>query len=146
MIRLTRPHAAEQIAALLATTALVAAAALPPGAARAQDATWLASPATGDFDTAANWNPASVPTGTAFFNTSATTSLTFSAPTTTIGGWTFNAGASAYSFANSNDLVFNGAGIVINGGSASITTNGGIDCCNSSAPARQAALASPITA
>ena len=106
--------------ALLATTALVAVTAFAPGAARAQDATWLPNPASGNFNTAANWNPATVPTGTAFFGTSNTTALTFSAPTT-VGGWTFNAGASAYTFNNNQSLNFNGAGIVINGGSAAIT-------------------------
>jgi autotransporter-associated beta strand protein len=106
---------------LLAITALVAVTAFPLGAARAQDATWLAAPATGDFNTATNWTPATVPTGTAFFGTSSTTALTFSA-LTSIGGWTFNAGASTYSFTDSNQLIlFNGAGIVINGGSAAIT-------------------------
>jgi hypothetical protein len=106
--------------ALLATTALVAVTALAPGAARAQDATWLPNPTSGDFNTAANWNPATVPTGTASFGMSNTTALAFSAGATTVGGWTFNAGASAYTFANVHPLTFNGAGIVINGGSASI--------------------------
>ncbi|HEY3032913.1 MAG TPA: hypothetical protein VGJ68_22445, partial [Bradyrhizobium sp.] len=85
-------------AALLATTALVAVAALLPDVARAQNATWLAAPATNNFNTATNWNPATVPTGTAFFDTSNTTSLTFSNAFTVVGGWTFNPGASAYSF------------------------------------------------
>jgi hypothetical protein len=111
-----------RISALLATTALVAVAALLPGAARAQDATWRATPATGDFNTGTNWSPATVPTGTAFFGTSSIISLSSSA-NTTIGGWTFNAGASAYSFTNGNVLKFTGAGIVINGGSATITNN-----------------------
>jgi hypothetical protein len=86
-----RPN--RHLAALLATTTLtsVAVAALLPGVARAVDATWLVSPATGDFNTAANWNPAAVPTGAAFFNTSNTKSLSFSTDTT-IGGWTFNLG------------------------------------------------------
>jgi hypothetical protein len=44
----------RRLAALLATTALVAVAVLVPGAARAQDATWLATPGSGDFNTAAN--------------------------------------------------------------------------------------------
>jgi hypothetical protein len=99
--------------ALLATSALIAAA-LP---AAAQDATWLQNPGSGDFNTAANWSPATVPTGTAFFGTSNTTALSFSADTT-IGGWTFNAGASNYTFTNIGTLIFTGAGIVINGGSA----------------------------
>ena len=85
--------------ALLATMALVAVTALAPGVVRAQDATWLLNPASSDFDTGANWNPATVPTGTAFFGTSNTTALTFSAATTTVGGWTSNTGASAYTFA-----------------------------------------------
>ena len=66
---------------LLAITALVAVTAFVPGAARAQDATWLATPASGDYNTATNWNPTTVPTGTAFFGTSSTTALTFSALT-----------------------------------------------------------------
>ena len=104
---------------LLAPTLLVAVTAFAPGAARAQDATWLLNPTSGNFNTAANWNPATVPTGTAFFGTSNITALTFSAATA-VGGWTFNAGASAYTFTNNQSLSFNGAGIVINGGSATI--------------------------
>jgi len=67
-----------------------------------------------------------VPTATAFFGVSSTPNLSFSAPSTTTGGWTFNAGASDYIFTNANSLTFNGfngAGIVINGGSATITNN-----------------------
>jgi autotransporter-associated beta strand protein len=115
--------------ALLASTAV--AAMLLGTAAQAQDATWLASPATADFDAAANWTPATVPTGTAFFGTSSTTNLSFSA-NTTIGGWTFNAGASNYTFTNGTHLVFDGAGIVINGGSATITNNLAMFFINSS--------------
>jgi autotransporter-associated beta strand protein len=92
-------------------------------AANAQNATWLTSPGTGDFNTGGNWTPATVPTGTASFGASNTTSLTISAATT-IGGWTFNAGASNYTFTNNtSNLVFTGAGIVINGGSATITSS-----------------------
>jgi autotransporter-associated beta strand protein len=104
--------------------ALLGSVCLAPLAAQAQDATWLLNPATADFNTAANWSPAAVPTGIAFFDTSNTTALSISAGTT-IGGWTFNAGASNYSFTNTNPniLTFNGDGIVINGGSATITNN-----------------------
>jgi autotransporter-associated beta strand protein len=120
------------MAALLATTASAAVSALLPGVARAQDATWLAAPGSGDFNTAANWNPATVPTGTAFFKTSSVTGLTFSA-FTPIGGWTFNSGASAYSFTNNSQILqFNGAGIVINGGSATITNKSFLFFANSS--------------
>ncbi|HVU41581.1 MAG TPA: autotransporter domain-containing protein [Xanthobacteraceae bacterium] len=103
-------------AALLGCATLVAAA-LP---AAAQDATW--TPGTGDFNTPGNWTPATVPTGTAFFGTASTTTLSFSA-TTALGGWTFNAGASNYTFNNTQSVSFTGAGIVINGGSATITNN-----------------------
>jgi autotransporter-associated beta strand protein len=109
---------------LLAGVAVVAAMTLP---AAAQDATWLANPGTGDFNTATNWTPATVPTGTAFFGVSNTTALTFSAGTA-VGGWTFNPGASAYTFNNSlNDVNFTGAGIIVNGASAAIAnTNIGL--------------------
>ena len=109
---------ASRAIALLAS-ALISAAV----SARAQDATWLASPGSGDFNTAANWSPAAVPTGTASFDTSSQTNVTFSAAVTTIGGWTFNPGASSYNFTNNQFLHFNGAGIVIDGGSATITNN-----------------------
>src|SRR5258708_30833925 len=112
---------------------LLVASTLTVGAspAAAQDATWLANPGSGDFNTAANWNPAAVPTGIALFGTSNTTALSFSADTT-IGGWTFNPGASAYTFSNTQTVQFNGAGIVVNGGTASITNNGVLNFLNAS--------------
>lgn len=116
--------------ALLASSALCAAS-LP---AAAQNATWLLAPGSGDFNTAANWTPAAVPSGTAFFGTSNTTNLSVVSPFATIdiGGWTFNAGASNYTFNNVTHLTFNGAGIVINGGSATITNNLAMFFTNSS--------------
>jgi autotransporter-associated beta strand protein len=81
-------------------------------AARAQNATWLVTPASNDFQTAANWSPATVPTGTAAFGASSTTSLIFSADTA-IGTLQFNAGAPLYSFGITNHNLFvTGAGIV----------------------------------
>jgi autotransporter-associated beta strand protein len=102
---------------VLLAFAVLTAAALPAAAQ-----TWNLNPGSGDFDTAANWTPATVPTGTAVFGVSNTASLSFST-STNVGGWTFNAGASAYTFTNGQALVFNGAGIVINGGSAAITND-----------------------
>jgi outer membrane autotransporter protein len=108
--------------------ALVAGTCLGGGAAQAQDATWLLNPGSGDFNTASNWSTGSVPFGTATFGVSNTTNLTVST-NTPVGGWTFNAGASDYSFTNTaagigQTLDFTGAGIVIHGGSVTIANNG----------------------
>ena len=104
------------------------------GQASAQDATWLSTPATANFNTAGNWSPAVVPTGTAFFGLSNSTTLSFSALNTTIGGFTFNAGASSYNFSLGNNptLTFTGAGIVVNGGAAAFANNGTLNFNNSS--------------
>ncbi|MEQ9663202.1 MAG: hypothetical protein RLN87_11720, partial [Parasphingopyxis sp.] len=100
-----------------------------------EDATWLAAPESGDFNTAANWDPASTPGSgdTAFFDTSSITSLTFSADTT-VGGWTFNSGANSFDFTigAGGSLIFDGAGIVINGGRATIVNNGNLLFSNAS--------------
>jgi autotransporter-associated beta strand protein len=106
---------------LLTTTAAVALLAALP--ARAQDTTWLVNPGSGNFNTAANWTPATVPTGTAFFGASNTTSITFQPFTTTsIGTLQFNANAPAYSFITSDGLTtsisITGAGIVNNSSNA----------------------------
>src|SRR6202048_2921312 len=124
-----RSHARLRIAALLAGVSLSAVAAQPRGA------TWLLNatvpgpvPGTFDFNAPANWSPPtfpSGPTGTATFDKSNAPNLSFSASTTTVGGWTFNAGASNYSFTNESTLEFGDAGIVINGGSATITNRVG---------------------
>jgi outer membrane autotransporter protein len=118
-----------RIAALLAGVSLCAVA------AHASDATWVLNATEagfiqGTFDfnspTGVNWSPTTIggPTGTATFGTSNTTSISFSA-NTAVGGWTFNAGASNYTFTIGSPfaLIFNGAGIVINGGSATITND-----------------------
>lgn len=118
-------RASQFLASVLAGTVLCTAA------ARAQNATWLANPGTNDFNTSTNWTPATVPTGTASFGTSTVTNLSFSADTT-IGGWTFNAGASNYTFTNGQVLQFNGAGIVVNGGGATITNSSDVEFKNSS--------------
>jgi len=106
---------------LLTTTAVVALFTAMP--ARAQDATWLLNPGTSNFNTAANWTPATVPTGTAFFGASNTTSIAFQAFTTTsIGTLQFNPGAPAYSFTTENgfstSISITGTGIVNNSSNA----------------------------
>jgi autotransporter-associated beta strand protein len=118
-------------ASLLTTTAAAALLAAIP--ARAQDATWQLNPGTPDYNTATNWTPATVPTGTAFFGATNVPNLTFSSAATIVGGWTFNAGAPAYTFTlGANALFFNGAGIVINAGSATISTLSSVNFLGSS--------------
>jgi len=103
---------------LTATAALALLATMP---AQAQDASWQFSPGTALFSTAANWSPATVPTGTAFFGATIVPALTVTGGATVVGGWTFNAGAPAYTFAvGPGALTFNRAGILINAGSATI--------------------------
>jgi hypothetical protein len=79
-------------------------------------ATWLASPATNDWNTASNWTPATVPINTAFFDASNTTSLSFSAATTSIDAMQFNPGAPAYTFSigAGQTLTISGQGIINN--------------------------------
>src|SRR6266436_8940635 len=106
---------------LLTTTAAVALLAALP--ARAQDATWSTAPGSSNFNTAANWTPATVPTGTAFFGASSTTSIAFQAFTTTsVGTLQFNPGAPAYSFTTENgfstSISITGTGIVNNSSNA----------------------------
>jgi hypothetical protein len=117
----------------LSTLAVVCAPALAGfGAARAQDATWLASPGSSDWNTSTNWTPATVPTGIAFFGTSNTRTVTFKQIITGINQIQFNAGAPAYTFGigtagvlvagqfvftGVNELDFNGNGIINNSAS-----------------------------
>src|SRR5207248_529844 len=110
----------KQRGALLATVFLASSAlcasALP---AAAQDATWLLAPGSADFNTAANWTPGTVPTGTAFFGTSGVTAVSFSAGTT-VGGGNINNIGYLYFYATST------------AGSASITNNGSLTFSNTS--------------
>jgi subtilase-type serine protease len=114
-------------AALLATSFLTSIA-------HAQNATWQAVPtvagviaATFDFNANANWTPAAVPTGTASFGATTGPDLSFSVANTVLGGFTFNAGAPAYTFQLLQpcvglcvipNLTLTGAGVVNNSASA----------------------------
>jgi autotransporter-associated beta strand protein len=130
--------AGELLRGLLVAAAVLIAASRP---AAAQDATWNLN-GTGNYNTSGNWTPNAVPTGTAFFGISNQNAVTLSSTTTNIGGWTFNAGASAYTFdiASGQIFAFNGAGIVVNGGSAAITNSGGIVQFYNSSTAGSAAI------
>ena len=107
---------------LLAGAALIVA--IAPAAA--QDATWLGL--TSNYFSASNWNPNTVPTGTAYFDTAPTTVVQIGSPVS-VGGWTFAAGAPAYTFNGSYAVSFGGAGIV---GSPTITNNATLQFFNNS--------------
>ena len=136
---------ARLMRALLAGTAISAFATLP---AAAQDATWLGA-TSGDYRTAANWNPATIPgiIDTATFGASGTTDLTFSVLNTTVGAWAFAGTAPAYRFTiggpqrlqfinggitgGVNATIFNDGTLFFNGNSSSggatiITRAGGV--------------------
>ncbi|WP_247774037.1 autotransporter domain-containing protein [Bradyrhizobium sp. 192] len=118
-------------AALLTSSALALAWALPATPSRAaSDGIWLTSPGSNDYGTASNWDSGFVPLGTASFGSSDTTSLAISS--VSVGGWTFNAGASNYTFYVNGPLTFTGAGITVNGGSATITSHNSLYFFNSS--------------
>src|SRR5947209_2171065 len=100
------------------TAPLLVTLSLGATVAGAQDATWNQNPASGDFNTDANWTPAAVPAGIGSFGASTTTSLTFSTGTT-VDSFQFNPGAPAYTFGLSGHfLEFTGAGIVNNSSNA----------------------------
>ena len=112
---------------------LLAWVSLGAGVAHAQDATWLLNPGTGDWNTAGNWTPATVPSNTAIFSASNTVSLTFSASPTSINTIQFNAGAPGYTFNVTGTLDINGTGIVNNSSNTpSFLLNGTLDFFNSS--------------
>src|SRR3954470_19181205 len=82
------------IAHLISAFALVA-----PHLVYAGSATWNLNPTSGDWNTAANWTPATVPNGasdTATFGTSNTTSVTAST-TIVVDSVVFSPGASVFS-------------------------------------------------
>jgi autotransporter-associated beta strand protein len=87
----------------------------PP--AQATSATWLATPSSGDWNTALNWTPAIVPDQTARFRLSNTTAVSISA-STTVNQIAFFPGASAFTISSSPALVLdvNGTGITNNSG------------------------------
>ena len=87
----------------------------------AGSATWKATPATGDWNSATNWTPSSPPNGpadTATFATSSKTSVSTSA-NTEVSDLVFNAGASAFRITANPTFT-----LTISG--ASITNNSGI--------------------
>src|SRR3954453_4952899 len=96
----------------------------------AGSATWNANPSNGDWNTAANWTPATVPNGfhdTATFEASNITSVIDVTPrnqSTILDGIVFSPGASMFTIsalvesipANPQGIVFTGLGITNNSG------------------------------
>lgn len=120
---------------------LMASAGLWAQPALSQDATW--DPSSGDYNTAANWTPSGVPAGTAIFDSNTIVILDIT-ETTSVGGWTFNSGAGDYEFTivsafPTPTLIFTGAGIVVNDGSATINNDGFLSF-NSSSSAGSATI------
>ncbi|MET8524082.1 hypothetical protein, partial [Nocardioides sp. NPDC004968] len=110
--------APSRLALLLGVSAAAFAAGSP---ALAQDATWLG--VTGAFGTGSNWLGGVVPSGTATFGATGATAVT--TVNQTLGGFTFAAGASAYTFGMGGSLGFIGAGIVNNSGQIPTLNNSG---------------------
>ena len=89
----------------------------------AGSATWSTNPTGADWNTAANWNPQTVPNGPddiATFDSSAVTDITLSATATEVNGVIFNPGASQYDISADSrggadiNLTISGAGITNN--------------------------------
>ena len=81
--------------------------------ARAGSATWDLNPGSGDWNTATNWTPATVPNGpadTATFALSNTTSVSLSADTE-VDTIMFNPGASVYTVTAEHDTA--GEGVIL---------------------------------
>jgi hypothetical protein len=107
---------------LIATILPAAMLVLSAQTSRAGSATWNLNPATGDWNTATNWTPATVPNGpsdTATFAFSNTTGVSISA-FTEVNGIVFNAGASAFTITviptSQFTFTFSGTGIANNSG------------------------------
>jgi autotransporter-associated beta strand protein len=92
----------------------------------ADSATWNLNPTNGDWNTAANWTPQTVPNGptdVATFAGSSITDLTLSAETTEVTAIVFNPGASSFNITANPEstqtdvtLTISGTGIINNSG------------------------------
>jgi autotransporter-associated beta strand protein len=107
---------------LLAIPAVVAAfvIAVPCPNAAAGSATWNLNPTTGDWNTAANWTPATIPNGssdTASFMASNASGVSLSA-NTEVSGLVFNPGAAAFTISPNpgTTLDITGTGVTNNSG------------------------------
>ena len=102
-------------------TLVIAAALLFLAAQRhslAGSATWNQNPTSGDWNTAANWRPQTVPNATtdiATFGTSNVTNLSITDSSISLNSAVFNSGAPPYTLTiQTSNLFFYGAGVVNN--------------------------------
>jgi autotransporter-associated beta strand protein len=90
-------------------------------ASRAGSATWNLNPTNADWNTAANWTPATVPNGpadTATFDVSNTTGVSLLLANVEVNSIIFNPGASAFTITNMlSTSTFSGVGITNNSAS-----------------------------
>ena len=96
------------------------------GTSQAASATWNLNPTSGDWNTAANWSPATVPNGpadTATFNLSNGTAVSVMQDTE-VNGIVFNPGASSFTI-TSIDAETNGASVFTISGTG-VTNNSGV--------------------
>src|SRR6266567_4439479 len=86
--------------------------------AHAGSATWSSNPTSGDWNTAANWTPETVPnseTDVATFGQSNVTNLSITNASVSLDSAVFNSGAPAYTLTiKIYNLIFYGAGVVNN--------------------------------
>src|SRR5262245_16269811 len=95
--------------------------------ARAGSATWNLNPTTGDWNTAVNWTPATVPNGptdVATFAGSSVTGLRFSAVMTEVAEIVFSPGASSFNITADPEPVSTGVTLTISG--PGISNNSGV--------------------
>src|SRR2546430_10341465 len=84
----------------------------------AGSATWKLTPTNGDWNTAANWTPNTVPNGphdTATFDASNITDISLS-DVTEVEGIVFNPGAGAFTINATQPITISGTGITNNSG------------------------------
>src|SRR6266481_6767990 len=94
---------------------------------QAGSATWNLHPISNDWNTSANWTPATVPNGptdVATFASSSITDVTFSSEMTEVAAIVFNPGASSFNITADPEPVRINVTLTISGGG--ITNNSGV--------------------
>lgn len=113
-ILLNRKLRAPAVAAFLTICAVF----LEPKTSPAASATWSTNPPSGDWNSASNWVPMTVPNGpndNATFQTSNRTIISLSADTE-VNGIIFNSGASPFAITNATALTISGTGVTNSSG------------------------------